>query len=1762
MPDPRKENNSSDELYARINVLERRMRGLKRDIIGVSIDTESISETDADIFEARLAEAKVSWSKFKESWLEREELAIKSGSGDSFPTDAWYELYDALKEEIIKASGAMLSIKKREERRKEDSTLAACSTLNASGGYSHHKPNLPRISIPTFNGDWLKWSQFRDTYESLIHNEPTLTKVEKFHYLAGSLKGEAAAVISRFPVEERSYDLAWKKVVETYHNPRILANLLVHRIIELDPKQAKLGELQRYEWFMTEIANSIETFRSLQIRDPADFLLATLALRALDAETRRHFELSLDASHDFPTVDSVVNFVRQRRTAIQMSQEVRDSSRKASARNAVTTTSKHYSVALHAAGDSSFQFKQQASRVRTEARKKQVTGTSSAPIKCCLCKGEHHLAKCENFKVLPFSQRVEKVQALKACWNCLRMGHGVKACISKYRCRTCNKRHHTLIHQPSEGRKDNIPLTQSTTMSPLESFTGFGSTPQGTSSSLEQSNMVLLGTARVLVRGPRGDFHYARAVLDSGSQHTFITSTLAQKFGAEILSFKGCISSLGEAAVPKSRLKGSTICTIRSCIGDYEYELRPIIIECITSALPGCDLPVATIAKLMNHPLADQHFGKSGPIDILIGGDLYPRILTGASYPTEEDGLFFTPTKLGLVVSGVVCGNNANTSSSLFCCSKRSIEENLKAFWELEEPAAIDRSNPEDVHCERHFIQTHSRNTDGRYMVRLPFRTEQHLLDDNKSTALRRFYVLEAKFRKDPKLSEDYKSFMKEYQHLGHMSPAIKTSSYLIPHHGIWQENVNGSKLRVVFDASCRSNRHSLNDLLHSGPKLQGDLCVILTRFRLYAVAICTDIVKMYRQIVMHPDDRLYQHILWRDETSSAIQEFELNTVTYGVRSSAYQALRVIKQLVIDEGASFPLASDRVTNDMYVDDIVSGADTAEEAHDLIYQLCSMFSKGGFSLGKWASNIPEVLPCIGEPVKLVANQESDHDSVKILGLFWSSSMDAFSYATLPLPSDSVTKRIMLSAVARIFDPLGFLSPVTFKAKFLIQAVWKAGLDWDDELIDDISEEWRTLTADWQILSSISIPRYISHMQAQHYLIGFCDASSKGYAASLYLRSEDLLGEVKVSLIKSKTKVAPLRFVSIARLELCGALLLARLVSSVAQLSVKNLACFTDSQVVISWLNTPTHELGIFEANRVSQILNSVPISLWRHVDSEDNPADLASRGCSPRRLKDATIWWNGPQWLTFPVHQWLKPTNKTIVMSTLQSVRNPVEPYDWTKRFSSVRTLVRTVARILRFIATRRNRNTSSSLSPHSGSFSAREIAEAELKCIIFIQRMYLPTEFYKEKPSVPKEYSQLSPFIDEWGVVRVGGRLQESSLSYAQKHPILLPRQTHFAKLVIDSLHSDHYHAGPALTLALLRGKYWIPSAAKLIRGKIQRCVYCRIQRAKPITPIMAPLPRSRFEEVRAFSQTGVDYAGPFLIKESRRRNASLGKAYLCLFICLSSKALHLELVSSLTTSSFLASLERFISRRGSPRTIWSDHGTNFVGASKFLKEVFKFQKENHSFVSDACSVRGVEWKFIPPRAPHFGGLWEAGVKSVKRLLASSVGNQPYTFEELTTALAKVEALLNSRPLCPLTEDTTNFDFLTPGHFLIGGPISSLPQLSEENSNPLPSFMSRWKLIEAQISHIWNRWRKEYLHTLQQRKKWTEQKPTLNVGDLVVLLEKRSIVGQWPVARVSATFPGRDGVIRTLTVRTPSGNQLTRAVTSVTPLFFPHEDEK
>ncbi|CAK1598341.1 unnamed protein product [Parnassius mnemosyne] len=307
----------------------------------------------------------------------------------------------------------------------------------------------------------------------------------------------------------------------------------------------------------------------------------------------------------------------------------------------------------------------------------------------------------------------------------------------------------------------------------------------------------------------------------------------------------------------------------------------------------------------------------------------------------------------------------------------------------------------------------------------------------------------------------------------------------------------------------------------------------------------------------------------------------------------------------------------------------------------------------------------------------------------------------------------------------------------------------------------------------------------------------------------------------------------------------------------------------------------------------------------------------------------------------------------------------------------------------------------------------------------------------------------------------------------------------------------------------------------------------------------MGNLPPCRSQQGYCFQQVGIDFGGPFLIKENRRRNARVSKAYICLFICLSVKAVHLELVSELSKEAFIAALDRFVSRRGICQHIVTDCGTNFVGAGR-LEEMVKLLIDKKQDISDQLTSRGISWKLNPPSAPHFGGIFESGIKCTKYYLKRVIGSQVLTFEELTTLLTKVEAMLNSRPICQLSSDPGEVDVLTTGHFIIGRPLVALPEPSLEDMNP----RTRWQLLQKLSQSFWRIWQNDYLHTLQQKVKWFKDP---NISQLVSIIEPNLPPNEWRLGRVVQIHPGKDNTIRVVTLKTIRG-LLTRPVVKVCPL--------
>ena len=998
---------------------------------------------------------------------------------------------------------------------------------------------------------------------------------------------------------------------------------------------------------------------------------------------------------------------------------------------------------------------------------------------------------------------------------------------------------------------------------------------------------------------------------------------------------------------------------------------------------------------------------------------------------------------------------------------------------------------------------------------------------------------------------------------------------YYLPIHVVCKKSSSTSKVRAVFDASAPSSTGvSLNDTLLVGPTTHSSLFDVLLRFRLYRIALTTDISRMYRAILLDCSDKDLHRFVWRADPSQPLRDYRMTRITFGVSASSYIANMSVKQNAHDLASTYHLAARVVDNSFYVDDGLIGADSVEEAIELQRQMQELFDRGGFTFRKWNSNNPKVLAHIPDEFRelhTVHALPETPEYPKTLGIEWSTVSDHFRLTISELPPiNDITKRVLISDVSKTFDVFGWFSPCMIIMKVLFQRLWQLKVGWDDVVPESVREPWLRWRSELNVLSSIHVPRcyYPKNKQITSLqLHGFSDASELAFAAVVYLHVTVSTEEVYVSLVASKTRVAPIKRLTVPRLELCGACLLAELlrhIQGVFGISSDCLFAWTDSTIVLAWLVGNPNRFKTYVANRISQIVELVAPERWHHVDGVGNPADCASRGLFPTELIDYDLWWHGPPWLKQDSSLW--PTQSvTVTCPSEEEVPchvvsiDDLEPLIPLDRYSSFSHLTRVTAWVIRFAHNCRGKANGSTLQL-SHSLSIGEIVVAENYWYSLIQHQHFPHELTALHNGKDLHHSScliaLHPFLDSCGLLRVGGRIHKAKIDFPSRHPVVIHGQHPISKLIIRSEHVRLLHAGPTLLTCMLNRRFHIIGGRRSIRSITRSCIICRRTTVRPQDQLMGQLPTERISIDCVFSQVGLDYAGPFLLKVGHTRRPTIVKAYACLFVSLSVKAVHIELVSDLSTTAFIACLRRFVSRRGRPEVIWSDHGTNFVGAARELKEFVDFlsQQRVQKEVSEFCTSQYIKWEFIPERAPHLGGLWEAAVRSMKTHLRRIVSTTKLTFEELTTVLAQVESCMNSRPLVAMPSDDDGVEALTPGHFLIGRPLEAIPDSPQSYNH---SLLRRWQLCQSLLRDFWKRWSTEYLASLQRTYKWHKLRRNISVGDIVLMCEKGLLPTRWPLARVLEVFPGSDDAVRVVKIKTANGTY-TRPVQKIA-LILPNE---
>lgn len=778
-----------------------------------------------------------------------------------------------------------------------------------------------------------------------------------------------------------------------------------------------------------------------------------------------------------------------------------------------------------------------------------------------------------------------------------------------------------------------------------------------------------------------------------------------------------------------------------------------------------------------------------------------------------------------------------------------------------------------------------------------------------------------------------------------------------------------------------------------------------------------------------------------------------------------------------------------------------------------------------------------------------------------------------------PPKKVTKREVTSRIGKLFDPIGYLQPVVITAKIIIQDLWKEGGGWDQEVSEGIKGKWLQFEAELKALEQLEIPRWIGTKASSTLKIhAFCDASEKAYAAVLYIEAVNEAGKSEINMISSKSKVAPLKKKTIPRLELCAAVLLVDLVKDVTEtfktmrpLNEIQRTFWTDSTVALHWISKLPCQLKQYVGNRVEKIQEEAKQTNWRHVPTAHNPADQASRGVSAQELINSRLWWAGPEWLpnesnwpSLPPHlteemkQQAGQEEKSILLVNLVVKTEPLLP-DSTgqgilQRHSALHRALRVVAIVQKFLNAIKRRveqigNRQEALElrqagPAVVPTSKEELDDALLCVLRDEQERHYAGEIrmISAGKGLPERstLAQLKPFIGQ-GLLRMGSRTSAQEAEYDTKFPIIVPNNGQLVQLLIDEAHSRTLHGGTQAILQYLRDRFWFTRMRQIVRSRNRLCIICTRFRAATGLQQMANLPAYRVRPSPPFQHTGVDYAGPATLKAYEGARKLTHKGYIAVFICMATRAVHIEVVTSLTTQAFLEAFTRFQARRGNCIYLHSDNGTTFVGAAHELEEVWASWQAEATI--QALSAKGIKWTFITPSAPHQGGIWEAAVKSMKFHLKRVTRGHRFTYEHLTTVTTQVEACLNSRPLFAPNDDPNDTRVITPADLIGGGPIITPLVNRSELGQVSPS--RRWAFLQAMVANFWQQWQDDYLATLQRAMKWTRATPNWAVGDIVLV--ENLPPAMWALGRIAETFPGRDGFVRNVKVKTAVGH-LDRAV--------------
>ena len=1706
-----------------------------------------------------------------------------------------------------KANGVRVKgLKERKKLRKQRKHKEVETNVNSSQSFDEtllkvlQIQSAPKVNIDTFSGEVLEYQYFIETFREVVERT-IFDERGRLTRLIQSTTGEPKELIRHCIHEDKDscYTQAMDLLKRHYGDP--------HRIAT-----AYLKELRQWPNLSSNDSSGFRSFNRFLIK--------------CKCYKKDHFLRELDSADTLRTLVLKLPLNLQERWNRKADSTKANKGRLVEfadfcdfidSESRLANDPLFSREALHAGKDT-----KQPPAVQSFATLVEDEQPSAKP--CHMCSSSHDLDDCDRFKQMSNSAKVKFLYDKKLCFSCYasKAGHISKTCTQKRICTICNGTHPTGMH-----RFEDIPTR---------------STVQQLSEEDELVSMCVM-PVRLTHKDNPGKEVIVYAVLDDCCKGTFVLENVLE--GLDIPEGKPATAivntMIGKAKQNITKVKGLVVKCSRDHQNNYPssraVSLPVTLAREMMIPVDEDEMPTPGTVGHWKHlsSIVDKlpSYDPSIPFGLLIGANCPKALEPHEVINSPEIGPYAFRSQLGWCVVGPlgISSNKASTKGSgismgaritTIDASTNALSKHHFAVQEEAEDTKIIKemltrmydSEFNDVHSEKtslsqedckfmSIMENNCQLVAGHYQLPLPFRSNNVKMPYNKQMAVQRLNSLKRKFSNHTKFCTDYTAFMSMLINKGYAQLCtIKSNStnwkgWFVPHHGTYHPN-KPDKIRVVFDCSARFKEVALNTELLQGPDLANLQIGVFLRFREEEVPFTADIECMFYQVWIPPEQRCYVRFLWwpDGDLSAEACEYEMCVHIFGAISSPGVANFALRKCATDYRVKYgELAYQTMMKNFYVDDLLKSVCSEKEAASLASSVDGMCGSGGFNLTKFTSPSRSLLESL--PPEKRANLIDDVSMPKgevvdrPLGVTWCLERDTLKFRIM-IENKPPTRIGMLSTISTTYDPDGTAGPFLLGGRKILQEVTAEKVSWDEKVTDQYIGRWEKWKDDLKTLQHLEIPRCFKPPGfgevMESALHTFSDASEIGYGMCSYLRQVNVKGDIHVALVLAKSRVAPLKLITIPRLELAAAALGSKIRAMLKEeLMIKGLKekFWVDSKIVLGYILNEKRRYKTYVANRVQKILSVTEKKQWDYIDTKENPADYCSRGISPNDTSKVEKWFKGPSFLWQEEGKWVKEENITEYSANDEEIKkvkevkvnltiidflNIIEILELrVSRWSRMKRIVAWVHCFIRncrkeVIKGKENKERrdkiNKRLDTQQGisevlSLKVEDVNEGEITILRLVQEHYMSEEVSKlrkeEEVNKCSHLRRLDPFIDSSSLMRVGGRLKAGCMEVKLKFPIIIPKKSIIARRIAEWCHMMVEHTGRTSSLNELRARgYWVINGSGIMKSIVYKCVHCRALRGKMGQQKMADLPKERIQPEAPFTYVGVDMFGPFYIKEGRKEL----KRYGALFTCFSSRAIHIEVTHSLNTDSFILALRRFVARRGAVRTMRSDNGGNFEGADNETKRAYK--EMDHQKIKDFLAENNcdwMEWERNPPTASHMGGVWERQIRSVREILQSLLKSNAHILndESLHTLLLEAEAIVNSRPLT--TENLNDPDSmpLTPSRLLTMKSKLILPPPGVFQKEDIYS-RKRWRRVQHIANEFWQRWRKEFLSSLQQRQKWTTTRRNFAVGDIVLLRDDDFIRNHWPRGIIVETYPDHEGLVRTVKIRQPNTRTLlTRPIAKI-----------